>query len=220
VTTPEGIGHVSFAEAPASTPIGQNRDGRGRWIRGVESIERDREALRMRGIGWSLPRISDELGYGGKGNVSTALKRAKDDVIRPATQELIDQEIANLDHLIDRAIEVLERNHVTVSHGRVITQIVQPAVRCEDAACPGDSTCHLCTPAVHAPVLDDGPTLQAVATLQRLYESRRKLLGTDAATKIDATVHEVTQEDLAINDLLSAAKARNALAAEAIRSER
>lgn len=219
---PEGIGHVSFDEEPGTDPISvitPGRDNQGRWTKGVESMERDREACRLRGIGWSLQRISDDLGYGGKANVSRAIKRAKEDILRPAAQELIDQEVANLDHLIDRAMEVLERAHVTISGGRVVTTVVQPAVPCEDAACPGDSTCHLCKPAVSAPVLDDGPVLQAIATLQRLYESRRKLLGTDAAQKIDATVHEVTQADLAITDLLNEAKARNAATEQRLRGE-
>lgn len=179
----------------------QPRDPRGMWFRGVESIERDAEALRRRSKGWSLQRISDDLGYGGKGNVSAAITRAKQDIIAEPARELIAQELAVLDHLIDRALEVLDREHMTISHGRVMRIGAPPE--------EGDTD--------ERPfVLDDGPTLQAITTLQRLTESRRKLLGLDAAVRVDATVHEVTQDDLTITDLIQSAKARNALEREQI----
>src|SRR5690606_41267190 len=40
---------------------------------------------------------------------------------------------------------------------------------------------------VYEDVLDDGPILQAVDRLIKIGESRRKLLGSDAATKMDVS---------------------------------
>ena len=171
------------------------RDGRGRYVRQVASIDRDAEALRLRAQGWSLQHISDQLGYGGKGNVHDALERAKADVIDTPARELVAQELANLDYLIDVTLGVLHANHVTVSHGRLITM--------DDGS----------------PLPDHGPVMQAVNTLKGLYESRRKLTGVDAALKLEATVHETDQTDLAIAELIRDAEARAALDEQAVRDE-
>jgi hypothetical protein len=58
------------------------------------------------------------------------------------------------------------------------------------------------------PRLRDGDP-GAITTAVRLSESRRKLLGLDAPQQVtvDATVHEVTQEDLALAEMLREAKA-------------
>lgn len=163
-----------------------SRDHRGRWLRGVEGINRDAAALRLRAEGWSLQRISDQLAYGGKANVSEALTKAKEDIIGPPARDLIAQEMANLEHLIDKMLEVLHANHVMVSHGRLISIDERP-------------------------LPDHGPVVQAANTLKGLYESRRKLLGIDAAQKLDATVHQVDQVDVELAELLRDTRARVAV---------
>ena len=45
----------------------------------------------------------------------------------------------------------------------------------------------------------------------RVEERRSKLLGLDEAIKLDATVHEVSQQDLELEELLREAKAANAV---------
>lgn len=166
-----------------------NRDGRGRYLRQVKSIDRDAQALKLRAQGYSLQYISDQLGYGGRSNVRDALEKAKADVIDTPARELVAQELANIDYLIDVTLGVLHENHVTVSHGRLITM--------DDGS----------------PLPDHGPVMQAVVTLKGLYESRRKLLGLDAAIKLEATVHETTQADLELEELLREARAANAITA-------
>lgn len=189
-----------------STP-GQDdraRDGGGQFIKSQESAERDARAAKMRAQGWSLQRISDELGYGGKQNVARALDALKESVTLPAATELVSHELAMLDHLIDRTMEVLAQDHLVVQHGRVVLLGEKPGEGEEDN---------------RRPIIDTDPILRAVTTLQRLTESRRKLLGLDAAVKVDATVHSTDQQDLAIRDLIGAAKARNALAQAEIAKE-
>lgn len=62
------------------------------------------------------------------------------------------------------AMEVLEREHVTVSNGRVVSL--------------DDGT----------PLPDDGPVLQAIDRLLRIQERRARLLGLDAPVKRDLTL--------------------------------
>jgi hypothetical protein len=170
------------------------RKGNGEFIQTQESAERDAKAARMRAQGWSLLRISDELGYGSEANVHRALKRLKEHVTRPAAEELIEHELAILDNSIDRVLAVLAEHHVMVSHGRVMR------TENEDGT-PG------------TPLVDHDMVLKAVTTLQRLTESRRKLLGLDAATKTEISGDAVTV-DPAIANLIAQAKGR-ALATKA-----
>lgn len=177
------------------------RDGGGQFIKTQESAERDAKAARMRSQGWSFQRISDDLGYGDEANVRRALKELRKEAVLPAAQELVSHELAILDHLIDRVSDVLAQEHLVVQHGRVVLMGDKPAEGEEDD---------------RHPLIDHDPILKAAATLQRLTESRRKLLGLDSATKLDVTSHVVDPKDLAIQDMISAAKARNALTAQQI----
>jgi hypothetical protein len=177
------------------------RDGGGQFIQTQDGAERDAKAARMRAQGWSLQRISDELGYGGKQNVSRALEKLRERTVLPAAQELVAHELSILDHLIDKTMEVLGQDHLVVQHGRIVLQGEKPAEGEQDE---------------RKPLVDHDLTMKAVATLQRLTESRRKLLGLDAAVKVDLTQTTVDEQDLAIRDMISAARARNALAAQQI----
>lgn len=138
------------------------RDGFGRWEKGVESYERDAEAFRLRARGWTYDMISDELGYGGHGNV----KRAMDRVIKERTEQPVAEyrEVMDLqlDDLWRRAEAVLEARHLTFYQGMAITH-------------EGDV------------VLDDAPVLRAVDALLKIQERRAKLHGTDAPAKFEGS---------------------------------
>lgn len=155
------------------------RDGRGRYVRTLETAERDAEAARLRGLGYTYPMIAEMLGYpnriAAREGVEKVLKEA---VTEPAEQLLtielqrLDAELVRLDDYEYAARQVLERNHVTVSHGKVISAINPDTEREE-------------------PLLDDGPVLQAIDRLVRIEDARRrnaerraKLLGLDAEQKI------------------------------------
>lgn len=130
-------------------------------------------AARLKGEGKSYRAIAAELGI----DVHTAfddVKAAVRSIVQPPAEEVVRVELARLDDellALDRLEEsvraVLEREHVTVSHGKVITLEGQTE-----------------------PLRDDGPVLQAVDRLMRIEEqrrrngeSRRKLLGLDAPAK-------------------------------------
>lgn len=48
---------------------------------------------------------------------------------------------------------------------------------------------------------------------------RRKLLGVDAPIQVDATITEVTQQDIALQEMIAEAKARNALRMQALQAD-
>jgi hypothetical protein len=87
-------------------------------------------------------------------------------------------ELARLDALQGRTWAVMEREHVTVSHGKII--------RGEDGK----------------PLRDDGPLLAAVDRLLKIAERRARLLGLDAPTRtelitldqVDAEIKRLTEE--------------------------
>ncbi|MDH6116894.1 uncharacterized protein YerC [Kitasatospora sp. GAS204A] len=147
------------------------RGGDGRFDRNVATAEQDAEAARLRSRGLTYRQIATELGV----DVATAhraVKRALDAVVaEPAADALsfelqrLDEELVRLDDLYGRVVEVLEREHVTVSQGRVVEH--------DGLAVP-----------------DDDWILRAVDRLvkidesrRRNGESRRKLLGLDSPVK-------------------------------------
>lgn len=112
------------------------------------------------------------------------------DAYRALQLERLEAELLRLDDLEGRARQVLDRHHVTVNNGRVITI--------------GDE-----------PLQDDGPVLAAIDRLikiedarRRNNESQRRLLGLDAPTRVDAQVTEVTQQDIELQEMVRDAKAK------------
>ena len=97
------------------------RDGqRGRWMRGVESIERDTEAARLRSRGWSWQRISDELGYGGRGNVHRAVSRLLQEIPVEAVTELRTTMREQLTGLYAKAMDLVDSEYVKINSGSVV----------------------------------------------------------------------------------------------------
>jgi len=106
---------------------------------------------------------------------------------------------ASLERLInmeDSVRRVMGRKHITVNNGRVI-KTINPDSGEEE------------------PVEDDTFILQAVDRLGRIEEQRRKvsdsicrLLGLDMPVKVDATVTEVTQQDVELQEMVRDAKAK------------
>lgn len=108
--------------------------------------------------------------------------------------------LARFDRLEAAALIVLERHHITVNNGQII--------RIDDE-----------------PLLDDAPVLAAIDRLNRIEDGRlknneslRRLFGLDAPAKVDATVHEVTQQDLELQQMVRDAKAKVAAQEEALRN--
>ena len=139
-------------------PTKRTHGGNGRFVRTLTTAERDAEAARLRTRGYSYQQIADELGWVSRGDAYRAVQRVLADTVKEAGDEVRAIELARLDGLHVAAMDVLEREHVTVSNGRIVVL--------------GD-----------APLPDDGPVLAAIDRLLKIQERRAKLLGLDAPTK-------------------------------------
>lgn len=138
------------------------RDGRNRFVRSMDNVRRDAEAAAY----WAEHRctyqeIADRFGYYDRAQAWRAIQAAKRDVALPAVTKLRQVESEELDSLYVMAMEIIERNHVMVSHGRVVY---------------GDDG---------QPLQDDGPRMQAIQTALRIRESYRRLHGVDQPAKTE-----------------------------------
>jgi hypothetical protein len=143
----------------------------------ISSLERDAKAVQMHAMRYSYSEISDALGYGGKGHAHRAVQRAHARILKPPVMTRVATELAELDAIVLKLIGIIHKRHVTVSGGKVVT---------DD----------------HGNVLEDnGPVLAALAQWRQVSAERRKLLGLDAAVKLDVTL-DGSEVDAAILDLV------------------
>lgn len=173
----------------------RTRDGNGRFDRDPETAKRDAEAARLRGRGWSYQRIANELGVS-KGTAYEAVRRALNDTLTEPAAEARTLELERLDEMHAAVLAVLEREHVTVSQGKVVRRRV--GVETDDNGAEVLDGEGKPIP-VYEDVLDDAPVLQAVDRLLRIAERRAKLLGLDAPTRAEVggkLTYEVVGVDL------------------------
>jgi hypothetical protein len=143
----------------------QRHPATGRFTRSMTTVRRDAQAADLYADGHNYQQIADTLGYAHRRDAQKAIDRAKADVARPAINKLIATESEELDVLYAEACAILQRNHVTVSHGRVITWL-NPETQQEE------------------PLLDDGPKLAAITAALKIRESYRKLHGLDQPAQV------------------------------------
>ena len=141
------------------------RDNRGRYIRTLRGAERDAEACRLRASGWTYDQIAKQLGYGNRSNCYRAIQGVLSSTVREGADDLRALALAELDAMAQAAWTVLHREHLLVSHGRLVL---------------GSG----------GPIPDDAPVLAAIDRLLKIQERRAKLLGLDAPTE-----HRITTLD-------------------------
>lgn len=122
----------------------------------IESVQRDAEAARLRGRGWSYQRISDELGYGNRSNAHRAIAKVMAGTIAEPAEEAREFQLSQLDDMTAVAFEILEANNYVVSDGRIVRDENGQAIR------------------------DPEMVLKALDRLIKIQERRAKLLGIDA----------------------------------------
>lgn len=154
--------------------------GRPKAARG--QIARRRAAatdMRLKGATWQA--IADALGYKTPGAACQDVSRGMEAAVtehRRSVEAYREEELQRLDVLLVEAWQVLRREHVTVSHGRIVRDDEEKAI------------------------LDDGPVLQAIDRILKIQERRAKLLGLDAPQRhevmtvdaIDAEIARLTAE--------------------------
>lgn len=139
--------------------------------------ERRAKAVELRLTGTSYEAIAKELGYSSRGAACQDIGRALEANLaeqRISVEALRQEELQRLDELLAEAWRVLKRQHVTVSHGRVIYD--------EES---GEK------------LLDDGPVLQAIDRILKIQERRSKFLGLDAPTKVEAITIDALDAEIA-----------------------
>lgn len=166
------------------------RNGMGRFTRTLKSVRRDAAAADYAADNpdATLQQIADEFGYYDRGEARRGILRAKADVARPSIRKLIGTESDELDALYTEACAVLQRNHITVSHGKIVMWS-NPDTGIEE------------------PLLDDAPRLAAIRVALEIRRTYQELHGLKQPVKADVTVHEVTQQDLELQEMLREAQA-------------
>ncbi|MFI1562191.1 hypothetical protein ACH4ZX_03855 [Streptomyces sp. NPDC020490] len=156
------------AEHP--TPPGPSwerpRDRRGNFLPAQATANRAAHAARLKAANprMTYQQIADAVGYSNKGDAWRAVQECRESVKRAAGAELVAAEAQQLDDLFAAALEVLERDHVVVSHGKVVTMLDEDGVE--------------------KPIPDDGPKLAAIREMRAIRESYRKLLGVDQPQQV------------------------------------
>jgi transposase-like protein len=160
----------------------------GDFVPLLSTAERDSEMARLKQRGLSYRAIAKAMGCA-ESTAYEGVKRALKAARREGGEELLQMELNRLDDAEQRINDILDRDHVTVSHGRVVRR------RARDENGNWIQMRHpngeLMFNAEQEPiwmeeeVLDDGAILQALRMRLQIQESRRKLLGLDAAQKVD-----------------------------------
>jgi len=149
-------------DGPATTPASweRPRNNAGRFTRTLASVRRDAAAAEYQADhpDTTLQQIAELFGYYDKSEARRGILRAKADVARPAIDKLIGAESLELDALYTEACAILQRNHITVSHGKIVMWR-NPETQQEE------------------PLPDDGPKLQAITVALRVRQAYQDLHG-------------------------------------------
>ncbi|TDC63894.1 hypothetical protein E1258_09620 [Micromonospora sp. KC207] len=141
------------------------RSPSGRYVRTLDAAERDAEACRLRARGLSYREIAEQLRYADAAGAHRAVQKVLRDTVQEPADELRHLEVVRLDALLAVAWDVLEREHVAHSGGKLVM------VAGEDG--------------VEVPLRDDAPTLAAIDRVLKIMTRRAELLGLDAPRKIE-----------------------------------
>lgn len=143
------------------------RNGKGQYVRTLENAERDAKCARLYSSGdWTFQAIADHLGYHDKSCAIRGYQRAVREAVQGAGEAALRINIDRLEYLYEKAVEILETDHVVVSHGKVVTML-DPA--------SGEEK----------PLIDSGPKLAAIREARSSMESFRRLTGLDQPSKLN-----------------------------------
>lgn len=167
-----------------------DRGPRGRFVSSEQTADKWAEALRLRARGLSYAEIARAIGYADHANARRAVEQALAATIREPAEEVRLIELQKLDTWERAALGVLERRHLTVSHG----QVVRLGCGCPVQAAGKGLTCG------HEqgePLLDDAPVLTAIDRLLKIQERRAKLLGLDAPKRLEVITLDAVDAEIA-----------------------
>lgn len=160
---------------PAPNGSHTPRSGNGRFVRSLATAERDAKMADMRGRGMSYRQIAAELGVG----VSTArdgVERCMAATVGESGEVARAVEAEKLDAMERRALVILENPHPLVQQGRIVREIIGQEY---------DEEADRWRPIYGDPLPDLSIELRAFEMLLKVADRRAKLMGHDAATKIN-----------------------------------
>jgi hypothetical protein len=147
-------------------------DGKGRFIRHVDTVERDAQACRMRSEGYTYTQVAEELGYYGKNDAHRAVQRALMDVIQEPAEELLAIEVMRAQERYLRAKHIVETDSPVVSHGKIVY---------DDAG---------------RPLIDHMQKLAALDRMERAADKLAKLCGLYAPKQVEILTMDVIQAEI------------------------
>lgn len=180
-------------------------------VQQVLAAQRRKRLIEMRLANISFEEIAEELDYASRQAASKDFCRvlekaiseesASAEVYREMELLRLEQELQRLDALYDSVLEVMERQHITVSNGRVVS------LKDDDG--------------IETPVPDDAPVLQAADRLLKIEDARRrngerraKLLGLDAPQALEVSINDLDRAIAEAERRLAAAESQAGQAPE------
>jgi hypothetical protein len=173
------------------------RDGTGRFTRTAATARRDADAAALRAKGRTFDAIAREMRFSSRAKAYEAVMRAYADIPYEGAEEARRLDLERIDRLIEQAWAVMEREHLTVSQGRVVgkrtgwekDEVTGEVLRDADGAAIGQ----------YEDIPDDGPALAAIRELRGLLERRARIIGYDAPAKsrIEVITEEAVDAELA-----------------------
>lgn len=160
-------------------------------------VQRNAEIWAMRVRGMQPSEIAEIFGMTTQ-SISRIIADASKRIELENAPTIINFELQRLDALLATALEVLERRHLAVSpKGQLIVDPTHPGYDPED-------------PTTAAYLEDSKPVLEAIDSVLKIMKRRAELLGLDAPKRTEHAVNlnTVDATDLAIQDLISSAKAQ------------
>lgn len=137
----------------------------GRFLKTLESAERDAEACRMLERGHTYQEIADTLGFGNRGKAWAAVQKALAALPRESAMELRRVRTNQLNYLLYNAMQIMGRTYPVVSQSG---QIVRDA--------EGE------------PLLDEAPRLAALDKARRIVMDLARIEGIIAPVRTEAVI--------------------------------
>lgn len=144
--------------------------GSGQFVAKLGTVERDAEAWQMRCRGKQWEAIAEALGFNSRAAAYNAAMRARTLLPKETVEEISALMLMRATERYSRLREIAERRHPLVSHGRVMLD------------------------ADGEPMEDSAPVVQALAAMRAEDAEVRKLLGTDAPTKVSVDANKAVDE--------------------------
>jgi P27 family predicted phage terminase small subunit len=204
---PDSVRHPS-PPAPDQRNImaGGTRDGKGRYSRTVDTARRDADAAALRAQGRTFDQIAAELRFSSRSKAYEAVQRAYADIPYEGVEEARRLDLERIDRLIEHCWAVMEREHLTISQGRIVGK--RTGWERDEATGEVLRDAEGEPVPVYEDILDDGPGMTAVREIRGLLERRAKITGYDAParSRIEVVTPETIEAHIAA---LEAELARN-----------